>query len=522
MTRPPLSWAPGTPWGISEPYVPILVNPINRGRLTTGQVEAAVTEAMLRWQAATNDGFTFDVWVGVDPSMFVAARRFDGVTTVHFSSRTEATQRLGAGRAGTTDIWFDPDTGQIIEADIEINDLDLSWTTDPLLATYDAEGQLGKILVLADVLTHELGHVLGLGHSAVQDATMFPGAWNDQATLACDDQLAVSELYSSSAPAGITGTVSVDGTGPAAGVHVVAVSTSTRRPILGAFTTADGRFEIIGLPADDYVLLAEPWPEDASSLPATVAPAAGLCGGLGLARAPLADGSALVQVTVPTTGTVALDPWTLSCGDGIDASDSPLGATVDAPRPLTQDAQGQIAHVERITAGPSGTWYALDDFAGDLSIDFVTYSLFSPGRIDAELTTVDGAPIDSAVLHPLSESNDYSVWDTRLEATGLEAGDYRLYLEASRLPGNLYPGGEAWLDADTFFVALGGANTALQTGGPCPVDVPGTYVGPPLGLPRTRATAPGLSDSPGCGCTPTRSRPASTWAAAIAALSRRR
>jgi Matrixin len=89
-----------------------------------------------------------------------------------------------------TTLTFRTDTGEIVDADIEVNaSLDLRIQAAPLPARgYD----------LRTVFAHEGGHVLGLAHSDVANATMFakyaPGSV-DQGTQEPDDYAGLCAAY---------------------------------------------------------------------------------------------------------------------------------------------------------------------------------------------------------------------------------------------------------------------------------------------------------------------------------------
>lgn len=56
----------------------------------------------------------------------------------------------------------------------------------------------GSEFYVEGVMVHEVGHLLGLGHSSVSGATMFPsvsGCNNGPASLATDDRNAINDLY---------------------------------------------------------------------------------------------------------------------------------------------------------------------------------------------------------------------------------------------------------------------------------------------------------------------------------------
>lgn len=87
-----------------------------------------------------------------------------------------------------TTVTFDDDTGEILDADIEINHAYNHFTINDLEVDYDLES----------VLTHEVGHFIGLDHTLDFSATMYAGyepGTIEQRTLEEDDVLAACEAY---------------------------------------------------------------------------------------------------------------------------------------------------------------------------------------------------------------------------------------------------------------------------------------------------------------------------------------
>jgi hypothetical protein len=91
-----------------------------------------------------------------------------------------------------TSITFDVVTGAILDADIEVNSFRNEFSTGELQSSNDLQG----------VLTHEVGHFLGLDHTLVENATMLADyALSNLGTrtLASDDRAGICSIYTPSA-----------------------------------------------------------------------------------------------------------------------------------------------------------------------------------------------------------------------------------------------------------------------------------------------------------------------------------
>lgn len=87
-----------------------------------------------------------------------------------------------------TTVTYDPDTGEIFDADLELNFAFNELTVGDDDVVYD----------LASIVTHEIGHFIGLDHSADPLATMFAGYEEGstiQRTLEDDDIAGVCAAY---------------------------------------------------------------------------------------------------------------------------------------------------------------------------------------------------------------------------------------------------------------------------------------------------------------------------------------
>ena len=95
---------------------------------------------------------------------------------------------VGEDAIALTFAQFDENSGELYDADVELNSAGINFTLDPNSADID----------LPSVVQHESGHFLGLAHSGINTATMWPSLRNGDAslrTLDPDDVAAICAAY---------------------------------------------------------------------------------------------------------------------------------------------------------------------------------------------------------------------------------------------------------------------------------------------------------------------------------------
>lgn len=263
--RTPLNSANGTPiaWNLTNPNTPIVVNgrivynlnPAGSDDLPFAEVERALAASFQSWEDVPTSSVAFTRGANSSSTQTTA----DNMLQIFWLENTTNTGD-GLDVAGVValsrvmTISSGPRTGEIVDAALVFNGNQFTWATDGRGAAVDVQ----------EIATHEIGHLIGLAHSPIGGAAMFPrtGAGRTQGrTLAFDDQIAASVAYPAPGFRETTGVlrgrVQAGDGGNIFGAHVVAVD-ANGVAIAGALAYPDGSYAIEGLPPGRYSVYAEP------------------------------------------------------------------------------------------------------------------------------------------------------------------------------------------------------------------------------------------------------------------------
>lgn len=190
----------------------------------------------------------------------------DGRITLGFRNEPALDRVLAS-----TSYLIDGSTGELIESDIFFNSA-FAWSVA------DA-GERGRWDVQT-IATHEIGHLLGLGHSAIGEteqaatggrrvlssgAVMFPIALGSGDVtgrrLLADDIAGISDLYPAAGfnrdTGSASGRVTKNGRG-VFGAHIVAFDPRSKEMVGNFSLSANGDFSIAGLRPGPHILRVEP------------------------------------------------------------------------------------------------------------------------------------------------------------------------------------------------------------------------------------------------------------------------
>lgn len=237
-------------WASSSFPIVWRMNP-TRGPNVTGAAafEGAFREAFQAWSGIPTATIAFAEGQPVAASMKPA---FDQVNLITTNVTLAEWAVYGLDAMSLTNVTSLVTTGQIVEADIVFN---------PNTGFSSGEVSPGRADLQA-IATHEIGHLLGLDHTPLASAVMFPLAAGNSLSriLTADDTIGVSTLYPTAAFAArgsIDGKVFATTNVPVFGAIVVAVG-ANGQPMAAVVTDPDGKYSIAGLPAGSYTLFAEP------------------------------------------------------------------------------------------------------------------------------------------------------------------------------------------------------------------------------------------------------------------------
>jgi len=228
--------------------------------VTAPQLQQAVASALGTWSAVPHVAISSQ-FVGFTGSAPLSG---DGMTVIGFQNHPDLDRTLAS-----TSFTIDGVTGEVIESDVFLNTT-FAWSVAPA-------GEAGRQDV-ESIALHELGHLLGLGHSALgetelfgggrrvlgSEAVMFPIAFA-AGTLNrmphADDVAGLSDIYGNAdfraSTGSITGRVTKNGAG-VLGAHVIAFNPESGDLVAGFSLAPDGTFTVAGLAPGLYVIRAEP------------------------------------------------------------------------------------------------------------------------------------------------------------------------------------------------------------------------------------------------------------------------
>lgn len=263
--RSPLGNGNGMPiaWNLTNPgtnkvangRIIYNLNPVGSDDVPFAQVEQALMSSFRTWEDIPTSVIAFTR----GPNTTATTTTNDDVLQVYWLESTTTTAD-GLNIAGAlavsrlTTFTTGSRTGEIIDGALVFNGNQFTWAVD---------GRAGSVDI-AEVATHEIGHLIGISHSPIGGTSMFPRTGMGRTrgrSLESDDRIVASVIYPaggfSTSTGSIVGRVR-DGSGAAIfGAHVVAVD-SNGNVACGALSQTDGSYSIQGLPPGSYTIYAEP------------------------------------------------------------------------------------------------------------------------------------------------------------------------------------------------------------------------------------------------------------------------
>ena len=228
-------------WSKRFEKLDIYVNTSNTKMISSEDVNAIIADSIGQWNGKSKISLN---------QKSTSSTNTEGVNEIYFSTDPSI---FGNGTAvvAVTQVFLKNNTGEILEADILINDIS-TFTTIKKSTDF-----------LGNIVSHELGHFLGLGHGQVPGSTMFYTLTRGQNELADDDKAGVFSIYpipgvdtKGSINGKIIGGKSLIGV---FGAHVQAISLKTGRIAGASFSDSDGSFSIGGLERNDqYFIYTKP------------------------------------------------------------------------------------------------------------------------------------------------------------------------------------------------------------------------------------------------------------------------
>lgn len=214
-----------------NPVLPVIVS-TNSRRLSAATVNSIIDSSFNEWNSTSS--------VHLQSSA-------GGNNAIRFSQDFSI---YGSAVIGVTELSYN-ESGSIHGGTVLLNEQNFNFTDTPSL-------MMGSYVFLGDVVTHELGHLLGMAHSETLDSSMFYASYSGQSSLSSDDKAGIRQKYDSHAYGQISGHVEGGKNIGILGVNVQAISRKTGDAI-SAISDENGYFLLGGLDLNDtYYLYTSP------------------------------------------------------------------------------------------------------------------------------------------------------------------------------------------------------------------------------------------------------------------------
>jgi len=385
-------------WPKNITSIPIYINTSNPFSLTSSEVKSIAANSVASW----------DENVGPSIALYeTSSASSSGQNDIFFTNNT--LYFADDGIVAVTKLSYKTASTEISEADILINNNATEPDTNSLMKEY-----------LGNILAHEFGHFVGLGHEQDIHSTMFYKLNYGQHKLNDIDISSVNTLYNSSAYPGIYGKI-VGGKSllPIFGAIVTAYNMNTGKIASSSITEEDGSFALDGLAiGQNYFLTVGP-SKNLSVLPDYYKSARNdFCDGrtpyrMGLFSTCFSENIGYAQViTISSNQDYNLGYISIACdfkvpedylGDKTSSSGFQAPA-VDAAGNVGIVAAGYVSSADASASGYTEkiefdlSNYSLPSGSTYLDVKVIYHSLGSPLLIEAELSRTGASTISFPTL----------------------------------------------------------------------------------------------------------------------------
>ena len=114
-------------WGYGSKFS-VVGNPTGQDQLSPDYFKRAVIDGLQQWKWATHQALDFDYWQGTT-SEYKTVQQQNGQSSIFFISNSH--EKLDPNVIGYTKVWYNNETGSIIESDVMLNDKNFELTTSP-------------------------------------------------------------------------------------------------------------------------------------------------------------------------------------------------------------------------------------------------------------------------------------------------------------------------------------------------------------------------------------------------------